>query len=473
VAREVIKDVRILRHKELTILSRELYQTLEDNPNWSPLYVIMVSISKGENTHQKLCDYFKYFYAAEMDYVKLPPPILNNFIEKGIKKGLIQEANGLFSLTEKGQDVLIKSQKVISSQSKIMRKLFSEKVTLLFSLLCLVFMSSLKILVGISSGSDALFNEGMENLTDIIKIFIITLSMKYNKDKLGSIMIIILMLFTGVNLVISSIFSLINSEIITPSYWIFILMFISILINMALLVLKNLVGKAEGNFSLLSDAKDNMNNIILSVGVIFGLFFAIFEIYFIDALIGLFISCLIIYDGVETLIELIKSGDEIEIDTFKLRIDEAFEFKIAYWLLMTIQEEALSKEELNKGFVEAITKGREILEYWATFGLYDIEKYGVYKILNLMEKRKLFIEKDGKTELTDKGIERYNKSKEQIERRIKLAKRRYQKKKTPSKRSTIFWWIIGISTPIFLVLLIIHVGPIIYDWAVSFLKGIF
>jgi len=334
-------------------------------------------------------------------------------------------------------------------------------------------MSSLKILVGINSGSDALFNEGIENLTDIIKIFIITLSMKYDKDKLGSIMIIILMLFTGLNLIISSLFSLINGELITPSYWIFILMFISILFNMALLFLKNLVGKAEGNFSLLSDAKDNMNNIILSVGVIVGLFFAIFEIYFIDALIGFFISCLIIYDGVDTLIELIKSGDEIEIDTFKLRIDEAFEFKIAFWLLMTIQDEHLSKEELNKKFIEAITKGREILEYWATFGLYDIEKFGIYKILNLMEKRKLFIEKNGKTELTNKGLERYNRSKEQMERRIKLAERKYLKKKPSSMKSTGFWWIIGISSLIVLVLLIIFVGPIVYEWAISFLKGIF
>ena len=99
-----------------------------------------------------------------------------------------------------------------------------------------------------------------------------------------------------------------------------------------LLILKNFVGKLQANFTLLSDAKDNVINIRLSLGVIVGLIFALFGVYLIDSIIGMLIACLLIIDGVETLNELIKSGDNIDIDSFKLSLDKAFEFKIAHWL---------------------------------------------------------------------------------------------------------------------------------------------
>ena len=159
------------------------------------------------------------------------------------------------------------------------------------------------------------------------------------------------MLITGTNLIIASIFSFIEVNPITPSYFSFILMFTSILINLMLLVLKNFVGKLQANFALLSDAKDNVNNIRLSLGVIVGLIFALFGIYWIDSILGIVIASLIIFDGVETLLVLIKSGDDIDIDSFKLSFDKAFEFKIAHWILLVIQEENLSEQQLNENFV--------------------------------------------------------------------------------------------------------------------------
>ena len=168
-------------------------------------------------------------------------------------------------------------------------------------------MSSTKIIIGINNGSDALFNEGIENLTDIIKIGIIFLSIRFRKDKLGAILIIILMLTTGINLLFTSIFSIVEFHIISPNYISFIILFISIIFNLMLLFLKSFVGKLKTNFALLSDAKDNKNNIRLSFGVAIGLIFALFGIYIVDSLIGILIAVLIIVDGINTLTELIKS----------------------------------------------------------------------------------------------------------------------------------------------------------------------
>jgi len=468
---EKFEDIKKVSHKGITQLSYELTPIFQNDPCRAPLYALMVVIYKGINTKKKIYDYFKYFYVNEFSYVKLTQSIVNELIFRGIDKGLIEKKEDKFYLTTKGNKILIKAKKVVLVTTGAIRIFFSEKVVLLFSLACLVFLSSFKIFVGLNTGSDALLSEGVENFTDIIKIIIISLSIKFKRDKLGAIIIIILMLATGLNLVISSIISLIENSLIRPNYFAFVLMLISIMINLMLLILKNFVGKLTGNFSLLSDAKDNINNIRLSAGVIIGLTFAIFNIYLVDSIIGILIASLIIYDGIETLMELVKSGDDIEIDTFKLRLDEAFEFKIADWLLMTIHEEGLDKEELNQKFIEAIEKAYEIYDVWAIFGLYNIKKYGIYKVLNLMEKRKLFNEKNGKSFLTDKGKKQYNRAISQEQKRVSREMKKYKNWKPTTKIIKYLWGVLGVSMLIVIIFLLIFIGPILYDFIISLLKG--
>jgi len=457
-------------HKKVTKLSYEVTQILENDPNRSPLYALIYAIKKGENTQERIYKYFKYFYVNEFSYINLREPDLNELLLDGIKKELIQKKNNCYSLTGKGNDILIKSNKVNLVTNKAIEFFFSEKLVLIFSLICLIFMSSLKIFTGLNSGSHALFNEGIENATDIIKIIIITLSIRLKKDRLGAIIIILLMLVTGINLIITSIFSLIQTSTITASYFSFILMLISILINLMLLVLKNFVGKLQANFALLSDAKDNVNNIRLSLGVIVGLIFALFGIYIVDSIIGLIIASLLIFDGVDTLVELIKSGEDIDIDSFKLSLDKAFEFKIAHWILVVIQEENLSEYQLNKKFSEAITKGYEIFGVWAIFGLSNIEKFNIQKILNLMKKRGLFFEQNNKSYLTIKGKEQFHNAISQEIARVSRDKKKYKDWKPPTIKVKVLWALFGVLSLILLVLLIIFVGPIIYDFIINLIK---
>ncbi|MFW9939486.1 MAG: cation transporter [Candidatus Thorarchaeota archaeon] len=457
-------------HKGITRLSYEVTQILENDPNGSPLFALLYVIEMGENTKQKIYDYFKYFYVNEFSYIRLNQPELDEILLIGIQKELIKEEKNTYLLTEKGNDVFLKSKKVNSITNKAIGFFFSEKVVLVLSLVCLIFMSSLKIITGLISGSDALFNEGIENFTDIIKIFIITLSIKLKKDKLGAILIIVLMLITGINLVISSIFSLIQASIVNPSYFSFILMFLSILINLMLLILKNFVGKLQANFALLSDAKDNVINIRLSLGVIVGLIFALFRIYTVDSIISLVIASLLILDGITTLIQLIKSGEDIDIDSFKLSIDKAFDFKIADWILVVIQEESLPKTQLNEKFLVAIKKGYDIFGVWAIFGLANTDKFNIHKILTLMEKRGLFYEQDNRAYLTDKGIEKYHNAITQEITRISREKKKYKEWKPPSKRTKVLWGIFGVIIPILLVLLVIFIGPLIYNFCINLIK---
>ncbi len=456
-------------HKGITQLSYDVTQLLGEDPNRSPLFALMCAIEKGENTQEKIFDFFKYFYVNEFPYIRLKQPELSELLLKGVQKGLIKEFNKTYALTEKGNDVVIKSKKVISVSNKAMSFFLSEKVVLIFSLVCLILMSSLKIVTGLNSGSDALLNEGIENLTDIFKVFIITLSIKLKKDRIGAVVIILLMLFTGVNLLVTSIFSLIQASAVTPSYFLFILMFVSILINLMLLILKNFVGKLQGNFALLSDAKDNVNNIRLSLGVIVGLVFAIFGIYFVDSAIGILIAGLLILDGAETLVAIVKSGDDIDIDSFKLSLDKAFEFKIAHWLLLVIQEENLSETQLNEKFKESVRNGYDIFRVWAIFGLSNVESFDIQNVLNHMKKRSLIRVESNKTYLTDKGKVKYYGALSQEVKRVSKLRKKYEDWKPPTIKAKLFWGLVIIISLVVVIVLIFIVGPIIYDFITNLL----
>ena len=181
-------------HKGVTQLSYEVTKVLQNDPNRSPLYALLYAINQEISTIEQLYHYFNYFYVNEFSYIRLTPPNIDTILARGMKKGLIRNEQGILLLTEKGIEILNKSAKVISISNKAIKVFFSERVVLLFSLLILIFMSSTKIVIGINNGSDALFNEGIENFTDIIKIGIIFLSIRFRKDKLGAILIIILML---------------------------------------------------------------------------------------------------------------------------------------------------------------------------------------------------------------------------------------------------------------------------------------
>ena len=204
--------------------------------------------------------------------------------------------------------------------------------------------------------------------------------------------------------------------------------------------------------------------------MIIGLIFALFGIYFVDSIIGILIASLIIYDGIDTLTELIKSGENMNISSFKLRLDEAFEFKIAHWILVTIQEESLSEKQLNDNFIEAIEKGYSIFGIWAIFGLYDFKKYGIQKILNLMIKKDLIIEQNNVLVFTEKGKDQYHKAILKEKNRVIKDKEKYKHWKPPTKMIKLVWTVFGILIFVGLILMLIYIGPRVYDFIVNLIK---
>lgn len=325
---------------------------------------------------------------------------------------ITQESDGIIHLTKDGEKLVELSYYLTSHASYWMNLLFNEKTMLITTAIFLIILSSLKILVGLQLASLGMINEGFENLTDLIKVAIIYLiGFKLKKDKLASIIIVVTMMFTGVILIWSGIEALLNPAPIIPTVQAYMICFFSIILNLALMFLKSLVGRISGNLSLLSDSKDSGLNVKISFGVAIGLIFAIFRIYFVDALIGIIIAILIFKEGFEVLRELLATEEEFDITEIKVLADQIYDDRLTGYILGSIVREGLTREILLRNFEQGLILGRLYYIGFADFFYHNLGAEIAEKHLNKLMKGK-FIEKLGEQLiLTPKGLQTYYKAK--------------------------------------------------------------
>lgn len=325
---------------------------------------------------------------------------------------ITQESDGIIHLTKDGEKLVELSYYLTSHASYWMNLLFNEKTMLITTAIFLIILSSLKILVGLQLASLGMINEGFENLTDLIKVAIIYLiGFKLKKDKLASIIIVVTMMFTGVILIWSGIEALLNPAPIIPTVQAYMICLFSIILNLALMFLKSLVGRISGNLSLLSDSKDSGLNVKISFGVAIGLIFAIFRIYFVDALIGIIIAILIFKEGFEVLRELLATEEEFDITAIKVLADQIYDDRLTGYILGSIVREGLTREILLRNFEQGLILGRLYYIGFADFFYHNLGAEIAEKHLNKLMKGK-FIEKLGEQLiLTPKGLQTYYKAK--------------------------------------------------------------
>ena len=113
------------------------------------------------------------------------------------------------------------------------------------------------------------------------------------------------------------------------------------------------VGKSNGSLTLISQSIDSKNHIYVATAVIIGAISSIFGIYFVDALIGAFVTVRILIDGFELSKDALSSikGEATDLSKYKIPLEKHWHlskletFKI--WILYLIKEDNLStKEEL-------------------------------------------------------------------------------------------------------------------------------
>ena len=443
---------------------RGLNKTMRGDPPETLLYAVLCSVYEGHTSKSDLYSHLESMFVVRLQRMTLSPLDVDEAIQQGLNEELLeQSANDELSLTSLGIDVLKASRMQVIHEGYWMRRFLQEKNVIMISGFFLMILIILKLLVGSSIGSHAMITDGFENVTDLIVVGIIALSLKFDKDRIGAIAIMLFMLFSGTVLGFNALLQLFEPEIIQVSFWAYVVAIVSIALNLGLIWLKTLVGRMSGNLALVSDAKEDQTHIRIATGVIIGLLFAEFQIYIIDSIIAILIAIVIIFEGLEALRELIEAGDDLSVDTIHLAAADQYDDLMTAWILAQLARGPKTEDALNDAFIKGITIGYRYFDVHAVLGFSNLEEKGIRKHIQIAKRSGLITERNGLLSITNNGLSMYYKNRV---KELKNVSRRFSKERSNRRRAAyiIFGW-----TTLILLLLF---GESLYVAAIDFLHAV-
>ncbi len=456
-------EIRQTRHAK--IISR----VLRADPAETILYAILCAVYDGIITRLELYSHFGAMFATRLRRLVISPIDLDESIQHGLNESLLDESGGVLSVTARGRYMLREGRRIIMHEGYWMKRFLTERSVVIASGLTLIFLIILKIWIGTSIGSHAMMTDGLENLTDLIVVGIIALSLRYKRDRLGAIAIMVFMLFSGTTLGYNAFVSLYNTVInvspalVEPSFWGYFVALLSIGFNYLLIWYKTTVGRMTGNLALVSDAKEDGTHVRIALGIIIGFIFAEFGIYIIDSIVALLISAVIILEGIEALRELIEAGDDLSVDTIHLAAAAQYEDLITSWILAQLARGEKTPEALNESFLQGVSIGFRYFDVHAIIGFKDLESKGIWKHLQIAKRSGLIVESNDIISITNNGLILYYKNR--VDELKNVAK---HFSKTHSKWVASVYAVFGWAAFILLMLF----GQSAYEWLISALHSL-
>lgn len=203
-------------------------------------------------------------------------------------------------------------------------------------------LAAAKVAVGLIAGSMAVLGDGIDSTTDVVIsiVMLITAGIvrrppgrkyPFGYDKAESVATIVLSLvifFAGLQMLISSVGIMISGEVRElPAKLALWVTGFSIIGKLALAWYQFGVGKRAGSELIIANAKNMRNDVIISLGVLAGLFFTyVLRLPILDAVTGCIISLFIIRTAVGIFRESgIDLMDGVKDETVYRRIFEAVE----------------------------------------------------------------------------------------------------------------------------------------------------
>ncbi len=419
---------------------RDLSRVMRGDPGETLLFAVLCSIYEGFNTKSALYDHLESMFVVRLSRMTLSPVDVDEVIQHAFIEDLLTQEDDRYLLTKHGTDILRLSRTAVLHEGYWMKRVLQEKWVIVTSATFLILLVVLKLWMGFTIGSRAMMTDGLENLTDLVVVGIIALSLRYERDRLGAIAIMVFMLISGALLGYNGFLRLIAPEEMSVTFWGYVVAIMSIAMNKGLIWFKTLVGRMTGNLALVSDAKEDQTHIRIGIGVMIGLFFAEFQIYVIDSIVAILIALVIIWEGIEALREILEAGDNLSVDTIHLAAADQYDDVMTAWLLARLARGPDTEENLNNAFIKGITIGYRYFDVQAVLGFRNLEEKGILKHIQIAKRSGLIIEDNQVLTITNNGLAMYYKNRVD---ELKNVAKRFSKKRSRHRSAAIgiFAWI--------------------------------
>ena len=211
------------------------------------------------------------------------------------------------------------------------------------------FLFIIKFIVGINSKSQSMIADSFNSITDVFSSLMTFIgsklaSVKKDEDHnfghekaeyIFSMFISIAIFVISGKLMYDSIFSFINNKKIIFSYNLIIVSIITIIVKLGLYLYTKYLYKKEESILLKSNNIDHRNDLILTTTVLISIIFSKFNIYFVDSLVGIFISIWFLISG----IKIFKESYDVLMD---VAIDSCIKDKI---IKLILEDDNIEKVE--------------------------------------------------------------------------------------------------------------------------------
>ncbi|MCE7698910.1 MAG: cation transporter [Methanobacterium paludis] len=280
------------------------------------------------------------------------------------------------------------------------------------------FLALMKLSSGLVSGSMGLIADGTDATMDTISAFMVWLGIKYHREALSTLLVILGLFVASITVgsdSISHILQALNGTLnpIGLPYLVIGVEAVAILAAFFLFYYQRFVGKVNSNLTLISQSVDSKNHIFIGTSVIVGAIFAIYGIYYVDAIIGLFIAVGIFRDAVSLLRDVIsaRQGKEEDYSQFKMPLEECWEENklIAFrnWILYVIWAEKLKTRQEIVSSLQRVFHPENYIpvlsELKATCS-HDYDFEGKFEtLIKPLKEHELLIEEIEEYDLTEKG----------------------------------------------------------------------
>lgn len=190
--------------------------------------------------------------------------------------------------------------------------------------ICNLFLLIIKFIVGFIFKSQGLIADAINSFGDVFSSFVTFIGGKISEkpadddhefghgkaEFVASFLIGLFMVTVSIETLVSGVNAIIFNKSFAFSWFLIIVPVVTIIIKAILYFYCINKSKKYNSLLILSNASDHRNDILLSIGVIIGIIFGCFGYYFVDGIVGILISIVIIITG----IKIIKEAYDVLID---------------------------------------------------------------------------------------------------------------------------------------------------------------
>ncbi len=363
---ETKEPIPIFRHKHLPTVhwkdSKEMNRAIHSFPGM--FRAIFLEFLDGPMSRYEIRDFLNRIARGDRRKNRLARVQLQ--LEKNLNTA--QELNILkkkvekYYLTPAGIEMAEYMQLVIPA---FITWVFSPKTVSLFSLGAYVVLSLLKLGIGLVSGSAGLLADGIDNTVDTLSSLLVWLGIKYNREKLVSVFIVITMFLSIGGIALTTIDKFFHLEPVKNSLTAFSVSLVCGLVMLGLSSYQYMVGTKTSNLAVMCQSVDSRNHFwasLLVCGGIISSFFAeafhIAWLHYADGLASALIGLIILKGAIELTKELYKESEAgADISHFMKAYQERHREKLLFkWLSAQLHSRAFSRKELEDRFASDFCK---------------------------------------------------------------------------------------------------------------------